>query len=88
MSGNNKGNIGSSTNLIIGGKSYNSQDISKFKLKEKEVHTVTSNEYKPRDISKEVVNQANTIHTISNKSSDLESTNNNVNRVNNTIKEK
>lgn len=52
-----------STNLTIGGKTFNSQDVSRLTPQSKEVHTVTGNENVPRNINKEFVNEAGSIKT-------------------------
>lgn len=56
-------NVGHSTNLTIGGKTYKSTDISRLTPQTKEVHTVTGTENAPRDVSKVLKNEAGTIKT-------------------------
>ncbi len=56
-------NVGHSTNLTIGGKTYKSTDISRLTPQTKEVHTVTGTKNAPRDVSKVLKNEAGTIKT-------------------------
>lgn len=56
-------NVGHSTNLTIGGKTYKGADISRLTPQTKEVHTVTGTENAPRDVSKVLKNEAGTIKT-------------------------
>lgn len=56
-------NVGHSTNLTIGGKTYKGADISRLTPQTKEVHTVTGTENAPRDVSKALKNEAGTIKT-------------------------
>ena len=58
-----KSKIKTNVNVTIGGKTYRSQDLQRFKEKAKEVHTVSDKANAPRNIQKEVVNQYGTVKT-------------------------
>lgn len=49
--------------LTIGGKTYKSTDISRLIPQNKEVHVVTGKEHTPRDVTKVLKNEAETIKT-------------------------
>ena len=63
MSEKRKPTIKTGTQLSIGGKKYNSDDVARYRENTKEVHAITGKENIPRDIRKEVVNQYGTVKT-------------------------
>lgn len=63
MSEKRKATIKTGTQLSIGGKKYNSDDVARYRKNTKEVQAVTGKENIPRDIRKEVVNQYGTVKT-------------------------
>lgn len=56
-------NVGHSTSITIGGKTFKTSDVSRLTPQTKEVQTVKGTENAPRDITKTLQNEAGTIKT-------------------------
>ena len=55
--------LSNSANYTIGGKKYNSHDVSRLRPQTKDVHTVSGTENAPRQVAKEVTNLSGAVHT-------------------------